>query len=85
MIVHIFSIYHLLSKLIPGTVDNEHSKAIKEACCRVAQRMEELLFTNGGADCLLLTLKYFREQPVMRELEALKELPNVGVANNNNR
>ena len=73
-----------LSKLIPGTVDLEHSKAMKDVCGRAAQRMEELLFTNGGAGRLLLTLKYFRERPAMRELKALKKLPNVGVANNNN-
>ena len=46
-----------LSKLIPGPVDGEHTKAMKEACSRAALRMEELSFTNGGADRLLLTLK----------------------------
>ena len=71
-----------LLELVPDTVVSEHTKAVKEACRRAAQRMEDLLFTTGGADRLLLTLKYFCDRPAIRELTVLKELSNNVVSDN---
>ena len=56
----------------------EHSRAIKKACADAAKRMEDLLFTTGGADRLLSTLKYFRDRPAIRELNCLNKLSNNG-------
>ena len=47
--------------------------------------MEDVLFSTGGADRLLLTLKYFRERPAMREVEAVKELSTAGVPDDSNK
>ena len=47
--------------------------------------MEDVLFSTGEVDRLLLTLKYFRERPAMREVEAVKELSTAGVPGNSNK
>ena len=68
----------------PNYANVEHSRAIKKACADAAKRMEDLLFTTGGAGRLLSTLKYFRDRPAIRELNRLNELSNNGGSDNDN-
>ena len=73
-----------LPKLVPATVDGDLTKKRHDACRRAAQRMEDVLFTTGSADCLLLTLTHFKEHPAMREVKAVKEMSTTGVLGNSN-
>ena len=51
---------------------------VMDACQQAARQMEYLLFTNGGAERLLLTLQYFRDRPLICEVGVLKVFSNKG-------
>ena len=71
-----------LSGLSVDTDEGQHTSMVMDACQRAARRMEDLLFTNGGAERLLLTLKFFHNRPAIREVGALKELLNNDTSTN---
>ena len=54
----------LLGILTETSVGN-HMSNVMDACQRAVRQMEYLLFTNGGAERLLLKLEYFRDRPLI--------------------
>ena len=52
---------------------------VMDACQRAVRQMEYLLFTNGGAERLLSTLRYFHDRPLIREVGVLKGFSNKSV------
>ena len=53
-----------------GDLNNNSLRRCREA----AQKMDEILFSVGGAERLVATLRYFKEQPAVRELVRAKEI-----------
>ena len=52
--------------------EDDLNKYAMRSCREAARKMEEILFTAGGAKRIVTTLRYFRERPGVRELGQAK-------------
>ena len=63
---------------ISETREDDLNKYTMRSCREAARKMEEVLFSVGGAKRLVTTMRYFRERPTVRELEIAKNLLDEG-------
>ena len=68
-----------LSSVLVEVHGNELTRKVMQNCRDAAQETENILFSIGGADRLLITLRIFCERPAIRELDAVKKNDSKGL------
>ena len=63
-----------LASILSKVSDSEMTQKAMQNCRDVSQDMEDILFSIGGPDRLLTTLRIFRDRPAIRELDVVKQL-----------
>ena len=63
-----------IQEAVKAAVEGDLNTNSLRRCREAAQKMEEILFTVGGAERLIATLRYFKDQPAVRELLRAREV-----------
>lgn len=73
-----------MEEFIGSSSRGELNKHVMRSCREASQKMEDLLFSVGGAERIVATLQYFRDRQSVQELDKAMEVID-GDASNKNR
>ena len=67
-----------IAKVLEEACEGELKKHNMRSCKVAARKMEEILFSVGGAERIMATLRYFKDRPAMREVAHARDLMTSG-------